>query len=382
MLGLYIHIPFCLRRCIYCDFYVEALGVGPLSARFAELKEIRQPQYLAAIEKELCGLPEKFAPETIYMGGGTPTELNLTDFTKLLSRVRPFSSSSTEWTVECNPGTLFNEHIDAMQSVGVNRVSVGVQTFQKDGLEYLTRIHSVDAAHETIQRLKKAGFNNLNLDMIFAIPGTDLEYVKRDVEQFLAYAPEHISCYALDMHVDSGLSIMRRKGQVQELDEDEVVEQYEYIRSAFVDAGYHHYELFNYAKPGYEAVHNINAWQSGDYLGVGPSACSHWNNRRYKNVPNLHQYCEKILANESVVCEDEQLSPRAKAKEMFFVALRQVDGFELSWFEKKSGYSAAELYEDELDTLLGDALIEIKDDKIRLLPKAYLISNRVFERLV
>jgi len=376
--GLYIHIPFCLRRCVYCDFYVEPLGTGPLPQRFAQLEHLDQTPFIQALHREWDHAPSTFHPHTIYIGGGTPTELPLADFRRLMEMVKARVSNPQEWTVECNPGTLSDSHIEVMLECGVTRVSLGVQSFQNDTLNFLTRIHSAEEARTTYHRLRKAGFNNINLDLMFAIPGTGLEHVERDLSSLLELDPEHVSCYSLDYEPNTQLTPLAKKGFVQPVDDELAVAQFELIRNTLATAGYHHYEISNYAKPGSECRNNQQTWQGGEYLGFGPAAASHWQGQRWRNAPDLHSY----LSQGPQHIEYEQLDPETKARELLMTSLRQVAGIDRSWFHARTGYDYEDLRGQEIAQCIEAGWLERTPEGIRLTPSGMPMSNQVFEQLV
>lgn len=391
MVGLYVHVPFCVRKCLYCDFFVVPLGKGAIAERLKVLPESRQPRYLDALAAEFRLLPQFTEPpdmlppvRTVYIGGGTPTELSLADFTRLFDELRfVFDLTAVEeFTVEANPGTLTRGHAELMFERGVNRISLGVQSFDDETLDKLGRIHTAEEARETVTMLREVGFQNLNLDLIINLPDTTLAQVDWDVENLLACEPEHASCYALDWTPGTHFSILKDSGLMQEVDEEIAVAQYHHLRRKLLGAGFHHYELFNFAKSSFEAKHNLDTWRGGDLLGFGPSASSHVQGVRCTNVASLPLYQGKLLAGESPVTERDPLSAERKARELLMTALRQMDGVPRDWFAGVSGF--------EIETLAGGALAEFAEagwiyqdaERVRITPEGVYVSNRIFEAIL
>ena len=384
MAGLYVHVPFCIRKCLYCDFYVAPLGTGPIADRLRTHHRIDNSRFLDALGAELGRLPEGFAPETVYIGGGTPTELSGPDFERMFDLLHECVDPRAvrEWTIEANPGTLSREKADLMLRRGVNRVSLGVQTFHDELLRWLGRIHTAAEARATVGMLRDLGADNLNLDLIINLPGTDLDHLRRDVDELLALAPEHASCYTLDWTPGTHITDLRDRGFVAELAEDLARAQYDELRPRMEAAGLEHYELFNFARTGRRSQHNTATWRGGDYLGCGPSASSHWRGRRWTNVRDVEAWCRAQLAGERCEIESEMLAPEAKARELLMTSLRQMDGVERAWFRGRSGF--------EIEDLAGEALTEFEKagwiaqdgERVRITEAGVYLSNRIFAEIV
>ncbi|HEY8241781.1 MAG TPA: radical SAM family heme chaperone HemW, partial [Kiritimatiellia bacterium] len=325
--GLYVHIPFCVRKCLYCDFYSLPTGHGALAKRL-NTDAHDASIFLDALERELRQLPPDFEPRTIFVGGGTPTELSTRDFSRLLALIRDSVDLArvAEWSCESNPGTLTREKAEMLREAGVNRVSLGVQSFDPKALEFLGRIHSSDEAVAGYRLLRDTGFDNINLDLIYGIPGVSRATLERDLQTLVDLAPDHAACYCLIFEDGTPLADLRRKGFVKEVDDDEELEQYSLVRARLAAAGYHQYEISNFARPGRESRHNLLYWGPGEYIGCGPSAHSHWAGARFGNVRNLDQYCAKLLGGENAHAFEERLDPEKKAREALVMGLRRIDG--------------------------------------------------------
>jgi oxygen-independent coproporphyrinogen-3 oxidase len=384
MPGLYIHIPFCVRKCLYCDFYSLPTGKGPVSKRLKEIEIDQQPDFLDALNVELSRVPPGFSPETIFIGGGTPTELSDPDFSRFFEGIRKHIDVSrvVEWTCESNPGTLTADKVDIMLEGGVNRVSMGVQSLTPSVLEFIGRIHSPDEAIEGYHLLRSKGVTNINLDFMYGIPGQTLEMIERDLQKAIELGPEHIACYCLIFEDGTPLNDLRNKGFLKEVDDDTELEQYTRVREILTGSGYQHYEISNYAKPGFESLHNKLYWSAGEYIGCGPSAHSHWKGRRYGNIRNLDEYNRRLLAGKSVLQFEEELSPEARAREALVMYLRQMQGVSRSEFARKTGYDYQSMCADEIKWLVDIGMVESSEDRLKLTPQGVFVSDAVFAELI
>jgi oxygen-independent coproporphyrinogen-3 oxidase len=376
MPGLYVHVPFCVRKCSYCDFYSLAQPpdrAAPDAAR-----------YLAALEVELASLPPGFVPETIFFGGGTPTELATADLSRLLAMVRRRVDPGRvrEWTCESNPGTLTPEKAELLRASGVNRVSLGVQSFDPENLRFLGRIHTAEEAVAGFRLLRACGFGNVNLDLIFGIPGSSQETLRRDLETLAALGPEHASCYCLIFEEGTPLARMRAQGLVREVAEEDELAQYALAREVLARAGYRHYEISNFARPGRECRHNLLYWGAGEYVGVGPSAHSHWGGARWGNVKSLVLWTERLLAGRPARDFEERLEPEARAREALVMGLRRTDGVERAAFRAETGFDYAALRGREIERLAGLGLLEEAGGRLRLTERGLFVSDAVFAELV
>ena len=276
MTGLYIHVPLCEKRCRYCDFY----KLTPNEVDSMDL-------YLQCLEVELRRLPKDFAPDTVFIGGGTPTALSPAEYGKLLESLhrRINLSEVIEFSSEANPGTLTPEKLAVMKEGGINRVSIGVQSFNPRALQLLGRIHDAKEAVDGYHMLRAAGFDNVNIDLIQSIPGMNPDEVLDDARKVAELGPEHISFYNLIYEPGTPLTKARDEGLVIPPGEDEEADNYFAVKAYLENAGYDHYETSNFSKGGAQCKHNVLYWQGGEYFGCGPSAHSHWHGKRFGNIP-------------------------------------------------------------------------------------------------
>lgn len=371
--GLYIHVPFCESKCYYCDFY----SVAPASRR-------ERSDYLKALTVELAELPPEFEPDTVYIGGGTPTVLDEDMLTVLLGSVsRAVDLDKVdEYTVEANPGTLTDEKLAVLSAAGVGRISLGAQSFDDRTLDFLGRGHSAAEIYRSVDAVRAAGIDNLSLDLIFGVPGTDLNSTETDLDRLLPLEADHVSSYALIIAPGTRLQFLREQGDIRELDEDLIAAQFQLVRDTLTRAGWEHYEISNYARTGRRCMHNMLYWSGGDYIGCGPAAHSHWQGVRYSNISNLWEYTQSLSAGRSPRSESEQLPPEAKARETLVMWLRRLDGVDVEEFRQATGYNPFDLCQEEIEHLREDGLLKVSDGTIALSEEAIFISDTVFRELV
>ncbi|MBU1913050.1 MAG: radical SAM family heme chaperone HemW [Candidatus Omnitrophica bacterium] len=369
--ALYIHIPFCKEKCLYCDFYS------------AQYSESLAGSYISVILKQLQGLNQDFS--TIYIGGGTPSILSLNLLDKLLSGLKKFLKSDMEFTIETNPESVDSEKLKLFLDKGVNRISIGVQSFDDKKLKTLGRIHDAREAMEAIELSKKAGFKNISIDMIFGISTEDLKAWQADLANVAGCASQHISCYSLSYEKDTPLFRMREKNRIAPLDNETMAEMYRYTMSYLPAKGFNHYEVSNFAKPGFECAHNLNYWDNNPYIGLGPSAVSYIESGRSENVAGVEEYIDRYEKGVSLIAYRENLSGVRMAKEAAAVKIRTKQGIDYEWFKNKTGFDFEDILEKGvLDELFKDNLLEYRIDKVTrertgivLTEKGFLFSDTV-----
>ncbi len=373
MTGLYIHVPFCVARCRYCDFYRETPG-GAVDA----------DGYLAGLDREFSALPDGFAPDTVFIGGGTPTALDAGRFAAMLASIhrRIDLSNMVEFTSEANPGTLSPDKLAAMRDGGINRVSLGVQSFNDRALRLLGRIHDRQGAVAAYEMLRNAGFDNINIDLIQSIPGMDRREVLDDARKVVELGPEHVSSYNLIFEPGTPMARDRDAGRIAAPGDDEEADNYYAVKALLEDAGYHHYEISNFSKPGKACRHNVLYWQGGDYFGCGPSAHSHWKGKRFGNVADLPAWCDRLKGGEQTCDGIEELDPEHKARETLVMWLRMVDGVDEDEFRDATGYSFDRLCGESIEFLQREGLLVRSGRRLALASDALFVCNAVFTELV
>jgi oxygen-independent coproporphyrinogen III oxidase len=373
MPGLYLHIPFCDTKCIYCDFYsIESDGKHErfLAQLHAEI----------ARQAELIVAPSSF--HSIFFGGGTPSLLDEQQIHGLLDALhkRFPVASDAEITMECNPGTVHVEKLRGYRAAGVNRLSFGVQSFHEDDLRFLSRIHSVAQAEAAIGDAHTAGFDNVNLDLMFSLPGQTPERWMHNLERARALGTTHLSCYSLTVEQGTPLANMVRRGTVaMPLDESDAT-LFELTMDTLAGWGFRQYEVSNYALPGYECRHNLTYWRHEDYLGFGPSAHSTWNGRRWWNVSSVHTYGAAIQSGALPEAGGELLTPGLRREEFIYLRLRS-EGIDLAEFRRLFGSDLAEDNRAFVIRCLEADLLMQQGNMLHLTRKGMLVCDEICAEL-
>ena len=328
--------------------------------------------------------------QTVYIGGGTPTALDEAQLERLLTLVKDVTGTNPprEYTIEANPGTISPEKVRLMKAGGIDRVSLGVQSFSERGLELLGRIHSPVEAEEGLYVLRDAGFSNINLDLIFGWPGQTLEEWGQDLQKVLRLGPEHVSAYCLTIERGTPISKDVRTGRLTGSDEDLQHKMFKKALASFTRAGYKHYEISNFAlkggraTPDKECLHNINYWNNGPYLGLGAGAFSYVDGRRYSNVKDVQKYIEKITSGKRAVSFTETLPSRRRAAETLVMALRMRSGIAEGEFHRRTGYSLTGLYGPSIEKFRRLGLLSLTGGRLRLTQKGLFLANQVMVEFV
>ena len=378
-LGLYIHIPFCVQKCKYCDF---------LSA---PADDATKKRYVDALCKEIEAykiLTKEYELATIYFGGGTPSVLEVSLIGQILECVkRTFTVNMTEAeiTLELNPGTASFEKINKYRELGINRLSIGVQSAKAEELALLGRIHTFEDAKQTVAWARKAGFSNISVDLVSALPNQTLDAYKANVEAILALKPEHISSYSLIVEEGTPFYGQYAEGGPKEAelpDEETDRAMYAYTKERLAQAGYYRYEISNYAKPGYESRHNSSYWTGTEYIGVGLGASSLFTNARYHNETNLLIYMEEAEAGQDVRREIERLVPAEQMEEFMILGLRRMCGVSRAEFAKRFGTPIETVYGSAIKKLEKQGLLRLDGDRIALTGLGIDVSNQVFVEFI
>jgi len=351
---IYVHIPFCARICPYCAFYKDLLDRSQTS-RFCE-----------ALLRELVGRDRRarrLVPSTIYFGGGTPTALNIAQLELLLQGFHETLDLSRliEWTIEANPGSVSARKAALLKKLGVNRISLGVQSWDEELLTLLGREHNAPQAEESFRILRDAGFININVDLMFGLPSQTIDQWRTTLEKTIALQPKHISTYCLTYEEDTEFFLRHARGEFQQ-DADADAEFFELTMTMLEDAGYEHYEISNYACPGFESVHNRAYWLGKDYLGIGPSAVSTIGMRRWQNVCDYRAYIDQVLSGKSARGSSENLTDEMKRMERIALGLRTREGISASEL-KGFGQNIAQLFTLKLLRKSNDNLLLTRKGK-------------------
>ncbi len=373
--GFYVHVPFCRSKCAYCDFCsvpLDRAGPGAVA------------HYLEALEREIDGLPGDFAPRTVFVGGGTPTALAAGDLARLLRlAARPLRGRpAAEWSVEANPGTLTPARLEALRAGGADRLSIGAQSFDPARLRLLGRAHTAADIPRAFAAARAAGFGNIGLDLIHAVPGQARAELQRDLERALALGPEHVSVYALSLEEGTPLAARAARGDLPAVEDEEARDQFEALRATLGAAGYEHYELSNFARPGFACRHNLLYWSGGEYLGAGPAAHSHRHGARWGNLPSPAAWAGAVAGGRSPRAFEERLDPEAHARETLVFGLRRLAGWDRAAFRRLTGFDYEALRGPQIRRLAGRGLLERDARGLRLADRALFVSDAVFAELV
>ena len=371
--GLYIHIPLCESKCRYCDFY-----------KVTPKKWIGSDLFLKALEIEFKNLPENFTPLTIFIGGGTPSALNIDELFNLFNLITKYINLKNlkECTIESNPASLNTDKMKIMHEFGIDRLSIGIQSFNDKALKLLGRNHNSKLAIQKINESRNIGFKAINLDMIQAIPGMNEEEVLDELKQIKKIIPDHISYYNLIYEPGTPLTNDRDQGKLNTISEDQEADIYYLIKDYLKKIGYNQYEISNFSLNNQCSLHNMLYWKGGDYIGCGPSAHSHWNGIRYNNINNLDLYCKNLLNGKAIVQTKEKLSSVNKAKEIFITWLRLNNGVNIVEYEEKTKISLKKIYENEINDLIEKKLLINDSGHIKIPEEKKFLSDYVFSELI
>ncbi|MCX8107437.1 MAG: radical SAM family heme chaperone HemW [Verrucomicrobiae bacterium] len=376
MRHLYVHVPFCLKKCPYCAFYSE-----PISDALAG-------RYISALVREIELYAEMLFPETVYFGGGTPSlleEIHLREIGGLFERLG--WTGIREWTVEVNPATLTKTKARLLRDLGVNRVSLGVQSLDDEVLVRLGRVHSAEEAVRSFELLREAGFENINVDLIFGVPGQTLSGWEKVLVRVLALRSEHLSAYELTYEEDTPFFLELARAGTKP-DEELACDMYEMLVEAAGRHGLVQYEVSNFARgfggsPGWDPVyacwHNVNYWRGGDYVGVGPGAASFVGGVYWVNTADVESYCAASERGSRAIMSAERLSPLARAGQTAAFGLRMTRGWLFTEFRLVTGFDLMEEWGREIEGAVRDGLAVIEGERFRLTPKGLRFADRVGE---
>lgn len=375
MTSAYIHIPFCEHICYYCDFNKVFLKGQPVD------------EYIEALIKEIkltqLKHPTKRA-ETIYIGGGTPTTLTAKQLDRLLAGVReelPFVAGD-EFTVEANPGDLTAEKLAVMKNYDVNRLSMGVQSFDDRLLKKIGRKHSVQDVYDTMKVLEKADMTNVSIDLIYALPGQSFENFEDTLDKAIALDLPHYSMYSLILENKTMFNNWARQGRLNLPTEDEEGDMFELATRKMAAAGRPKYEVSNFALPGHESQHNLVYWNNDHYYGIGAGASGYIGDERYRNHGPIQHYLEPLRNDQLPIIETEQLSQKQKMEEEMFLGLRKIQGISRDHFADRYGQTLDSVYETEINGLVEEGLLQENKGFISLTDKGMILGNTVFERFI
>ena len=366
----YVHIPFCTQICYYCDFSKVFIKNQPVDSYLEHLLEEFRSYDIQKLR-------------TLYIGGGTPTALSAPQLEVLLDGLAKNLDLSVleELTIEANPGDLDADKIAVLKQSPVNRVSLGVQTFDDKMLKKIGRSHLEKDIYENIDRLKLAGFDNISIDLIYALPGQTMDQVKENVAKAISLDIPHMSLYSLILENHTVFMNRMRRGKLPLPKEELEAEMFEYIIAELERSGFEHYEISNFSKPGFESRHNLMYWDNAEYYGIGAGASGYVNGVRYKNHGPIRHYLNAVEAGNARITE-EHLTQKEQMEEEMFLGLRKKSGVSMTRFEEKFGQSFDELYGKIIRDLVQQGLMQNDGDRVRMTKRGLFLGDTVAERFI
>jgi oxygen-independent coproporphyrinogen-3 oxidase len=364
-MGLYVHIPFCKSKCRYCSFFSQPI-------------ENHNPDRLiAALLAEMKRYPFLSSVRTAYIGGGSPSCLPPNSLIRLIEHISDNCNNLTEFTVEFNPGQVDLQSLRTIRKLGVNRVSIGAQSFNQKELELLGRAHTVNCIYNSLQIAERAGFDNISIDLIFAIPGSTIKSWKSNLAKAVKLPISHISAYSLTYEESTPLTNAVHAGRLKTIDEQTDREMYELAIEMLEDAGFLQYEISNFAKPAYQCRHNLGYWLNRPFIGIGPSAASYLQNRRIKNISDIKKYIEAIESGKEPTDEFIELTPDDIASETAVLSLRLRNGIDIKKYQQQVGISVCDTFAEPINRYTVSGFIKQTNDRIYLTKKALPVADSI-----
>ncbi|RLJ87154.1 radical SAM family heme chaperone HemW [Planococcus citreus] len=374
--GMYIHIPFCHQICFYCDFNKVFFKDQPVDA------------YIESIGKELALWKQEGALdhplETVFLGGGTPTALTPEQLERLLELIHQYvpMAEGVEWSSEANPDELTREKMEVLYKGGVNRLSMGVQTFDQDLLKRLGRTHANDDVLRAVETAREVGFANISFDLMYGLPGQTMAQWDETLERAFAFGMPHFSAYSLIIEPKTVFYNLMVKGKLNTVTEDLEGDMYERLMDEMEKHGLHQYEISNFAKPGHESRHNLLYWDNEEYIGVGAGAHGYVKGIRYSNHGPLKKYMEPLESGKRPVLDATQVSVKAQMEEEMFLGLRKTAGVDIAHFEEKFGAPLEKVYGEILRSETAKGNLAIEQGRVKLTHKGRFVGNEVFEQFL
>ena len=378
-LGVYIHIPFCKQKCYYCDFVSYTNN-----EKYFE-------KYVQALIMEIDNFFQKnnneTEIETIYIGGGTPSIIDAKYIKKIMTKLQEKNALITakEITIEVNPGTVTEEKLRTYKKIGINRLSIGLQSTDNEILKTIGRIHSYEDFLDTYKLARNKGFDNINVDLMIGLPNQKISDVKSSLEKITELKPEHISVYSLIVEENTPIEKMLNIGKLELPDEELERNMYWYVKNFLELNGYKHYEISNFAKEGYESKHNLNCWNQKEYIGFGVAAHSYIDDVRFGNTGSIEEYlenCENGEFEKNRIIDEVEKDVFSREQEFMLIGLRKIDGVSIQDFKNKFGDNPIFVFKNELSKLVEDGLVVVDFDSIRLTNKGLDLANLVWEEFV
>ena len=372
-IGIYIHIPFCIKKCEYCDF-----------VSYCNKKEY-VPQYINALKKEIKNnINKEYKITTIYIGGGTPSSIEENYIADIIETIKLNMNDedlkdfeNIEVTIEVNPGTVNKEKLQVYKKIGINRLSIGLQETHNELLKSIGRIHTYEEFIKTYKLARKIGFNNINVDLMIALPNQTIQDIKENLEKIIKLNPEHISVYSLILEEGTPFYNKYNENKIKLPDEELERNMYWYVKNTLENNGYMHYEISNFSKKGFESKHNMNCWNQEEYLGFGVAAHSYNNRIRYSNTNSIEEY---IKGSNKIIHEEQTLEDMQK--EYMLLGLRKIEGINIQKFKNKFAQNPIFIFKEQLNKLVDEELIIVDGNETKLTNKGLDLANIVWEEFV
>lgn len=372
-IGIYIHIPFCIKKCEYCDF-----------VSYCNKKEY-VPQYINALKKEIKNnINKEYKITTIYIGGGTPSSIEENYIADIIETIKLNMNEENlkdfeniEVTIEVNPGTVNKEKLQVYKKIGINRLSIGLQETHNELLKSIGRIHTYEEFIKTYNLARKIGFNNINVDLMIALPNQTIQDIKENLEKITKLNPEHISVYSLILEEGTPFYNKYNENKIKLPDEELERNMYWYVKNTLENNGYMHYEISNFSKKGFESKHNMNCWNQEEYLGFGVAAHSYNNKIRYSNTNSIEEY---IKGSNKIIHEKQTLEDMQK--EYMLLGLRKIEGINIQKFKNKFAQNPIFIFKEQLNKLVDEELIIVDGNEIKLTNKGLDLANIVWKEFV
>lgn len=372
-IGIYIHIPFCIKKCEYCDFVSYCN------------KEKYVPQYINALKKEIKNnINKEYKITTIYIGGGTPSSIEENYIADIIETIKLNMNDenlkefkNVEVTIEVNPGTVTEKKLETYKEIGINRLSIGLQETHDELLKSIGRIHTYEEFLKTYNLARKIGFNNINVDLMIALPNQTIQDIKENLEKIIKLNPEHISVYSLILEEGTPFYNKYNENKIRLPDEELERNMYWYVKNTLENNGYIHYEISNFSKKGFESKHNMNCWNQEEYLGFGVAAHSYNNKIRYSNTNSIEEY---IKGSNKIIHEKQTLEDMQK--EYMLLGLRKIEGINIQKFKNKFAQNPIFIFKGQLSKLVDEELIIVDGNEIKLTNKGLDLANIVWEEFV
>ncbi len=372
-IGIYIHIPFCIKKCEYCDFVSYCN------------KEKYVPQYINALKKEIKNnINKEYKITTIYIGGGTPSSIEEKYIADIIETIKLNMNDenlkefkNVEVTIEVNPGTVTEKKLETYKEIGINRLSIGLQETHDELLKSIGRIHTYEEFFKTYNLARKIGFNNINVDLMIALPNQTIQDIKENLEKIIKLNPEHISVYSLILEEGTPFYNKYNENKIRLPDEELERNMYWYVKNTLENNGYIHYEISNFSKKGFESKHNMNCWNQEEYFGFGVAAHSYNNKIRYSNTNSIEEY---IKGSNKIIHEKQTLEDMQK--EYMLLGLRKIEGINIQKFKNKFAQNPIFIFKEQLSKLVDEELIIVDGNEIKLTNKGLDLANIVWEEFV